>query len=105
MRYSDEAATLAALEPRILRALERACWSIKDNVGNQQDLFNAVFSNQTRFNLREVALLAWHSRFGTADLTTEDGVFTDTQIQNGINTIVPDLISRQTDTNRPIVGL
>lgn len=104
MTYNEELANIQALEPRVLRALQRTAFDIRAGTADQQMLYEAVFSDQTKFTAYEATLLAWHFSFGANDLHTLGNTATDAQVQVTVDAIQDELISRQT-TRTIVTGL
>ena len=90
---------------QVKRALQKMAFDIRQGTADQQLLYNAIFSNLTRFNLAEAVLLAWHFSFGENNLSLLQDNATDAQIQICVNAIQANLISIQKDTARPLIGL
>jgi hypothetical protein len=105
MAYEQDLRVLDALQRKFLKALHQMAFNIRAGTPNEQVLYNAIFSNQTRFPLSEVALLAYYFSSGPNDLRTVGAAATDAQVQTLVDGIKAELISRQNDTARPVVGL
>jgi hypothetical protein len=104
MTYSEELLVLNQLAPRVKRALQRMVFDIKNGTTDQQMLYDAVFSNQTKFTTNEATLLAFHYSFGENDLRVLGAAATDAQIQTCVNGLQIELIAKQ-NTRTIITGL
>jgi len=104
MTYREELSALEELEPRVKRALQRACFNVREGTSDQQTLYDAVFSDQTTFTAAEATLLAYHFSWGDNDLSVLGVEATDAQVQTCVDAILTELITRQ-NTRTLILGL
>jgi hypothetical protein len=105
MAYEDDLAVLGFHQRRFMKALHQMAFDIRQGNADDQILYNAIFSDQTRFGLKEAALFAYYFSVAPNDLRVLGMGATDAQIQVCVNGIKSTLITRQKDTTRPIVGL
>jgi hypothetical protein len=104
--YQSDLELLTYLRLQVKRALQKMAFDIRQGTADQQALFNAVFSNQTRFSLNEATLLALHCSEGLmVDLTVLRELATDEQVQITVANIQALLIGIQKDTNRSLTNL
>lgn len=104
MTYQEELIALLQLEPKVKRALQKAAFNIREGTADQQLLYDAVFSNTTKFTAYEATLLAWHYSWGDNDLSILGSTASDAQIQVCVDAILGNLITIQT-TRTTITGL
>lgn len=104
MTYLEELRDLEQLVSRVKRAIQRMAFDLRAGTADQQALYDAVFSNRTKFTAVEATLLAWHFSWGDNDLRVLGAAATDAQLQICVNAIQDELISRQT-TRQGITGL
>lgn len=103
--YEQDLDLIAALQRQVKRALQKMAFNIREGTADQQLLYTAIFSNQTRFCLEEATLLAYHFSWGANDLSVLRYEATDANIQTCVDAIQGQLIAIQKDTARSIVGL
>lgn len=103
--YEQDLDLIAALQRQTKRALQKMAFNIREGTADQQVLYAALFSNQTRFGLEEATLLAYHFSWGANDLSVLRYEATDANIQTCVDAIQAQLIAIQKDTARSIVGL
>ena len=103
--YEEDLDLIITLQRQVKRALQKMAFDIRAGTEDQQLLFDAIFSNQTKFGLEEATLLAFHFSWGPNDLNVLREAATDAQIQTCVNSIQADLIARQKTTARPVIGL
>lgn len=103
--YEETLELLNALRMQVKRALQIMAFNIRSGTADQQLLYNAIFSNTTRFPLSEATLLAYHFSWGDNDLSVLKYDATDANIQACVDALANELITRQKDTSRSIVGL
>ena len=104
MQYEVEIAHISGLGDKVKRALQRACFNVREGTADQKLLYDAVFSNRTHFGLEEVCLLAWHFSWGDNDLSVLGNAATDAQVQICVDAILPELITRQ-KARTVVIGL
>lgn len=104
MNYQEESIALNLLEPRVRRALQRTAFDSRQGTTDQQHLYDAIFSNQTKFTAAEATLLAWHFSWGDNDLHALGNDATDAQVQVCTDAIQDELIARQ-NSRTLITGL
>ncbi len=102
--YGQQLDQIAGLRWRVKRALQRACFNVREGTADQKLLYDAVFSNRTHFGLEEVCLLAWHFSWGDNDLSVLGNAATDAQVQICVDAILPELITRQ-KARTVVIGL
>lgn len=100
--YEDELDLILVLQQQVKRALQKMAFDIREGTADEQLLFDAIFSNQTRFGLEEATLLAFS--FSSQLQNTRDEA-TDNHVQTATNAIKDLLIDRQKNTTRPVIGL
>ena len=105
MSYSNQYRAIDGLQRRMLQALYQMAFNIRQGNADDQALYQAIFSNQTRFSLLEALLLAYFFSFQPNDLRELGADATDAQLQVCVDGIKNELIARQNDTARPVVGL
>jgi hypothetical protein len=105
MAYEDDLAVLGFYQRKFMKALHQMAFNIRSGNADDQLLYNAIFSDQTRFGLKEAALLAYYFSVAPNDLRVLGKDATDAQIQVLVDGIKSVLITRQKDTSRPFVGL
>lgn len=105
MAYEQDLRVLDALQRKFLKAVHQMAFDIRAGTTGEQALYHAIFSNQTRFPLSEVALLAYYFSVAPNDLRTIGAAATDAQVQTLVDGIKAELVTRQADTARPVVGL
>lgn len=103
--YEKELDLIAALQRQVKRALQKMAFNIREGTSDQQLLYAAIFSNQTRFGLEEATLLAYHYSWGANDLSVLQYAATDANIQTCVDAIQAQLIAVQKDSARSFVGL
>lgn len=103
--YEQDLDLIAALQRQVKRALQKMAFSIREGTADQQLLYSAIFSNQTRFGLEEATLLAYHFSWGANDLSVLRYEATDANIQICVDAIQAQLITMQKDSARSVVGL
>lgn len=103
--YEKELDLISALQRQVKRSLQKMAFNIREGTSDQQLLYEAIFSNQTRFGLEEATLLAYHFSWGENDLSALGYNATDSNIQTCIDSIQSQLIAIQKDSARTIVGL
>ena len=105
MSYLDQYRTIDAIQRRTLQALYKMAFDIRQGTANEQALYQAIFSDRTRFSLLEALLLAYFFSVPPNDLRVLGSDVTDAQLQVCVDGIKAELITRQNDTGRPIIGL
>lgn len=103
--YESDLELVSILQRQVKRALQKMAFAVRSGTADEQLLFDAVFSNQTKFGLEEATLLAIHFSWGENDLTVLRDAATDAQIQTCVDSIKSELITRQKIVARPVVGL
>ena len=103
--YEQDLDLIATLQRQTKRALQKMAFNVREGMADQQVLYAAIFSNQTRFGLEEATLLAYHFSWGANDLSVLRYEATDANIQICVDAIQAQLIAIQKDTARSIVGL
>ena len=104
MTYQEEVTSITRLLPRVKRSLERMAFAIRSGTTDQQALFDAIFSNQTKFSTREATLLAWEFSYGDNNMHVLGSNILDAGLQICVDAIQSELISRQ-NSRTLVVGL
>ena len=104
MTYQEEIAAINKLIPRVKRALERMAFAIRSGTLDQQALFDAIFSNTTKFTAREATLLAWEFSYGDNDMHVLGSNILDAGLQICVDGIQAELITRE-NARTKITGL
>jgi hypothetical protein len=104
MLYGQELDALGYLRFQVKRALQKACFNVREGTADQKLLYDAVFSNQTHFGLDEACLLAWHFSWGPNNLSVLGISATDAQVQICVDAILSELITRQ-KARTVVIGL
>lgn len=102
--YGQQLDQIAGLKWKVKRALQRACFNVREGTADQQLLYDAVFSNQTHFGVEEATLLAWHFSWGANDLSVLGSTASDEQVQTCVDAVLPELITRQ-KARTVVIGL
>lgn len=100
--YEEQLDALTALRRQVKRSLQKMAFDVREGTADEQLLFDAIFSNQTKFSLDEATLLAYSF---SAPLRNSGDESTDNQVQNAVNGIKDLLIARQKTSTRPVMGL
>ena len=103
--YESDLELISILQRQVKRALQKMAFDVRAGTSDEQALFDAVFSNRTKFGLEEATLLAVAFSWGANDLNVLREAATDAQVQTCINAIKAELIARQNTESRPVVGL
>jgi hypothetical protein len=104
MNYIEQSTAINQLVPVVRRALFIMAFELRAGTADGIALYNAIFSNTTKFTAYEAAQLAWFFSFGDNDLRTLGATATDAQIQICVNSIQTELIARQLDRSS-VTGL
>lgn len=100
--YEEQLDVLTTLRRQVKRALQKMAFDLREGTADEQLLFDAVFSDQTKFSLNEATLLAFS--FST-QLQNKLDEATDNQVQTATNALKDLLIARQKTVGRPVMGL
>lgn len=100
--YEDDLDLILVLQQQVKRALQKMAFDIRGGTADEQLLFDAIFSNQTRFGLEEATLLAFSF---SSQLQNKREEATDNHVQTATNAIKDLLIARQKNEGRPVIGL
>lgn len=104
MNYIEQSAAVNQLVPVVRRALYVMGFELRAGTADQIALYNAIFSNTTKFTAYEATQLAWFFSWGDNDLRVLGATATDAQVQTCVNAIQSDLITRQTERSA-VTGL
>ena len=96
--------TIDRLQRSIRGALLQAAFDIRQGTADEQLLYNAIFSNLTKFTFEEVCYLTFFFSTAPNDLRDNPDA-TDAQITASVNGILGELITRQNDVGRTVTGL
>lgn len=96
--------TIDILQRRIRGALVQMAFDIRQGTADEQLLYNAIFSDTTKFTLEEVCYLTFFYSVAPNDLRDNPDA-TDVQITTSVNGIKAELITRQKDVGRTVTGL
>lgn len=105
MALLDQNATIDGIQRRVRHALYQMAFDIRAGTADEQMLYAAIFSGNTRFTVGEACLLAYFFSVDPNDLRVLGAACTDEQLQTCVDAIKQELIDRQNDTTRPVVGL
>jgi len=103
--YQSDLKVIAYLRRQIKRAIQVAAFNVRAGTDDQKLLYDAVFSNKTKFGIEEAVLLTYSFSFGDNDLRVLREAATDAQVQTCVDAILSELITRQLDSSRGIIGL
>jgi len=95
MTYVEETAAINQLVPVVRRALFIMSFELRAGTEEQIALYDAIFSNTTKFTAAEATQLAWFFSWGDNDLRVLGATATDAQVQICVNAIQAELIARQ----------
>ena len=104
MNYLEQSKAINQLVPVVRRALFIMGFELRAGTADQIALYNAIFSNTTKFTAYEATQLAWFFSWGDNDLRTLGVTATDAQVQICINAIQSELITRQAERSA-VTGL
>jgi len=97
MNYIEQTTAINQLVPVVRRALFIMAFELRAGTADQIALYNAIFSNTTKFTAHEATQLAWFFSWGDNDLRVLGATATDAQVQTCVNAIQNDLITRQAE--------
>jgi len=100
--YENDLDLLNSLKFQVKRALQKMAFDIREGTDDEKLLFDAIFSNQTKFGLEEATLLAFSF---SAQLQNKRDESTDNHVQTATDAIKDLLIARQKTAARPVIGL
>ena len=103
--YESDLQLISVLSRQVKRALQKMAFDVREGTDDEKALFDAVFSNRTKFGIEEATLLAVGFSWGDNDLNVLREDATDAQVQTCVNAIKVELIARQNTESRPVVGL
>jgi hypothetical protein len=95
MTYVEQSIAISQLVPVVRRALFIMGFELRAGTADQIALYNAIFSNTTKFTAHEATQLAWFFSWGDNDLRVLGATATDAQVQLCVNAIQDELITRQ----------
>lgn len=104
MSLLSTAQTIDRLQRRIRSAVIQMAFDIRQGTSDETALYNAIFSDATKFTLQEVCYLTLFFSTGDNDLRDNPDA-TDAQINASVSGIKSELISRQNDVGRSVTGL
>lgn len=104
MNYIEQTTAINQLVPVVRRALYIMAFELRAGTAEQIDLYDAIFSNTTKFTAQEATQLAWFFSYGDNDLRVLGATATDAQVQTCVNAIQSELIARQ-NTRTAVTGL
>jgi hypothetical protein len=104
MTYVEQSTAINQLVPVVRRALFIMSFDLRAGTADQIALYNAIFSNTTKFTAYEATQLAWFFSWGDNDLRALGANASDAQVQICVNAIQSELITRQAERSA-VTGL